>query len=1205
MNEVSAPLCPACGGAMKHRVARQGSRAGSAFWGCASYPKCRGTLNIEGADVPRSSGSHRRLVNVRMRSLHRDQSGSPSQTSMLQTVALPFTYLRALTSNGSIDDSVRSATSWRLDYPLPRTLVNERQRTIAAIAESILTRGTATVTFPDLEHFFDGGNAEPETVASAIIATSLDPTCPAPAPRHLFDSDEERLLAQALSSSASIRGRGWHVIPQVNLSSISSSFDERSEARCDLLLVNALSAAAFVVEVDGLQHQPDGDAQRDAALRKSGVETIRVSADRLRKDLAGFVDQVSRALSEIPQFTPVSPEAVRVVRWTRFSHQIALACVAALKTGWLSFSEPWQVGVSVPEHLASEDAADLAQLAVEQARELIHRLLRLYGESGLPEATVVSGEPDAPGAVHIGAGADVADSAAIRLAITDIAFPLSPRLPITASLPLRPQDPDENDVHWFLNYLFRKERFLEGQWTAIRRTLIGEDTLVLLPTGGGKSMVFQLSAFLLPGRCLIVEPIISLSEDQCDNLIRIGIDRCVPISSAVATHDKRAFIEEFEQGQYLFSYVTPQRFQIPAFREALQALTTSTPVSMIAVDEAHCVSEWGHGFMPAYLNLGRATRQFCSSNGLIPPVVGLTGTASRVVLKDVQRELGITSFDAIVTPKSFDREELRFQVIRCRSDEKRQRLRAALRSLPSEFGTTESTFFGKLGDRTHSGIVFCPHVRGEYGVQQISSFLSDELRIDALQYSGKSGDKVNQAEWSVHKRRVALQFKSNDTPLIVATKAFGMGIDKPNIRYTVHISLPESIEAFYQEAGRAGRDHVAARCTLIVSDDHHRRNERLLGPDTSLEEIREAVKERNPSPDDIDRALYFHANSFKGSDAEIRDVRRMIKALDGAATRTRRTVSWRPWLEDDEEGQSRSEKAIHRLLIIGFVSDYTLDHARGEYGVELSGASRSEMVEALARYVGTYQSRLGETYRQKAARQAESIEGDSEFVLSLARLLIAFVYERLELARRRSLLEMFNAATQAGDGEKLRGRILQYLQATEWDEKLEELREMPDGGTGSIASILDEVASPQDALALRGATARLLTSYPDVPGLLLVRAAAEILAPDQSYPVAEENLFAALRYATTTFELDPRTVAEGIAALVRHAAAKKPFDERVLSGALGSTFMNRNIARELTRALPLPLAALPAAWLRDDLLRRTVELNDLPNHRSQNGIDGP
>lgn len=301
--------------------------------------------------------------------------------------------------------------------------------------------------------------------------------------------------------------------------------------------------------------------------------------------------------------------------------------------------------------------------------------------------------------------------------------------------------------------------------------------MLLLPTGAGKSLVYQLASLLLPGRTVVIDPIISLMEDQIDNLAMIGIDRCIAITSQIAdSQDKLRALQLFGQGEYLFAYVAPERFQTIEFRESLRTLTVHTPIALIVVDEAHCVSEWGHDFRTAYLNIGRTSRAYCKSNKFVPPLLALTGTASRAVLKDIQRELQIEDFDAIITPKSFDRPELKFHVIYATSQEKNARLKGYLgQMLPSLFNTTISTLYQTRGKETYSGLIFCPHVSGEFGVERVSDEIRKDLSIPADIYSGREPKYWDPSQYWFHKRRVTKEFKRNKIPLLVCTKAFGMG----------------------------------------------------------------------------------------------------------------------------------------------------------------------------------------------------------------------------------------------------------------------------------------------------------------------------------------------------------------------------------------------------------------------------------------------
>jgi len=440
----------------------------------------------------------------------------------------------------------------------------------------------------------------------------------------------------------------------------------------------------------------------------------------------------------------------------------------------------------------------LVTLAVSELRELLARVARLHGRHLAGQTRVALIEPggsDGELDLLIGPGDGRADAVRTpaglpQFLISDVAFPGAIQAPLTATEPSYTKTPQREDALWFLRYLFRKQDFWEGQWETIERSLRGEDSVVLLPTGAGKSIAFQLAALLLPGRCIVVDPIVSLIEDQIDNLGCYGIDRAVGITSQLGTEDREQALRALQSGHYLFCYVAPERFQMVPFREALRALTTNTPVSLVAIDEAHCVSEWGHDFRTAYLNLGRIAREYCTSAAVTPPLVALTGTASKIVLKDVQRELGITTFDAIITPSTFDRPELRYTVLTAPSEEKARRVQGFLERLPTVFGVDRGRFFQPAGVRTYAGLIFCPHVNGPYGVVEQARMLTKSLGAKVDVYSGEPPHGVPEDVWQAQKRRITHDFKRNKTTLLVCTKAFGMGIDKPDIRHTVHQHPP-------------------------------------------------------------------------------------------------------------------------------------------------------------------------------------------------------------------------------------------------------------------------------------------------------------------------------------------------------------------------------------------------------------------------------
>lgn len=407
--------------------------------------------------------------------------------------------------------------------------------------------------------------------------------------------------------------------------------------------------------------------------------------------------------------------------------------------------------------------------------------------------------------------------------------------------------------------LFRKAGLREGQAAIMDRALQRRSIIGLLPTGGGKSLTYQLCALIQPGITVVIDPIKSLMQDQHDGLERNGIDASIFINSSLRTALEREWAAaQIRKGAVLFAFISPERFLIPRFREMLRAMRQEEGLafSYAVVDEAHCVSEWGHDFRTAYLKLGENARTHCHTwDGKPLPLFGLTATASFDVLSDVRRELDIPAED-VVSHLGTRRPELTYQVIRVTTDGAKARsareegdlignakARATLdllKKLPSVFGSHANdslwpdhvdgkTFYTRSDkDRFHHGIlVFCPHKseKSGLGVQFHAPKIS-EAGYDVGMFYGSGGPNDEESLSELAQQR----FLKNDLNVLVATKAFGMGIDKPNIRATIHLNYPASIESFVQEAGRAGRDRQRALCYVLYSDveDHDERTVRFF-----------------------------------------------------------------------------------------------------------------------------------------------------------------------------------------------------------------------------------------------------------------------------------------------------------------------------------------------------------------------------------------
>jgi ATP-dependent DNA helicase RecQ len=699
----------------------------------------------------------------------------------------------------------------------------------------------------------------------------------------------------------------------------------------------------------------------------------------------------------------------------------------------------------------------------------------------------------------------------------------------------------EEALTFLLRAVFAKESFREGQLDAVFEVIEGRDCAVLLPTGAGKSLIYQLAGLCLPGRTLIVDPLISLIEDQVEGLAAHGIDRVAMISGYQTQMGRREeILAEISSGEPLFVFVAPERLQQRKFRNALRTLAQVTPVNLAVVDEAHCVSEWGHDFRTAYLNLGRVLREVCrDADDEAPPVLALTGTASRAVLRDLLIELGIErdSERSVIRPSSFDRPELRYTITKAEPSEPEPALVGLLRGLPSRFGVPAADFFRPRRERTFSGLVFCPNVNGRRGIVEASDALRPVFSAPPPLFSGGVVPRgFDPAAWPEVKRRNARLFKENEFPLLVTTKAFGMGIDKPNIRYVVHYGMPSSIEGYYQEVGRAGRDRERAECVLVLVEYDEKRGRELLDDETDLETARTTHRGIGYSEsDDISGQLFFFLRSFRGVEAEAASVDALLEEI-GEIDR-RRTVEI-PMGESDDERQHR-ERALHRLLVLGVLRDYLVEWGSRAFVLELPGIDADGIVDRLLAYVGRSQPARVEVMAEAAA-PARALDAP-EAAEACSRLLIEFVYDTIQRSRRRSLREMWLAAREGYEDPNagFRQRILDYLAEGDISPTLERLVDEPHFSFADWQRELGRIGGSDEARELRGNAARLLASHPDHPGMLLARAFSELSDERGNANELASSLEASLRTARTRYGVAEAEVESLVGWLVEECGRRR------------------------------------------------------------------
>lgn len=862
-----------------------------------------------------------------------------------------------------------------------------------------------------------------------------------------------------------------YILPEALVSDMIPDCDQRfTEQRVDFFCPRA----NLVIEIDGSQHegrsQSHLDRRRDKYLEENGIKTVRVRTSDLSTEVA------ARELCERFDDGEELPEGVDedCLNAYEIAMRTQVALVTLVRQGMLSPDDPtWTIDFTCDE--PDIDVRTLATCAAEDVLDLFENVCILMARPFTrPEVFISAASPDVILDVSATKAWSETESAPGVVYARNDYFENVDYFEVAHAEPIEyetdnPERREQVDsaLEFFLGYLFGYDEFRPGQAGIIRRSLARIPTLGILPTGSGKSLCYQMACLLQPCISFVVCPIISLIQDQEVNAHKAGIDHVARIESQMDRDHKNVVLDDFGKGKHFFIWISPERFQTIDFRQRLTELSAHRHFGYAVIDEVHCLSEWGHDFRVSYLKLYGTIRKFCPE----AQVIALTATASRNVLEDLLGELEMTKAN-VQTSTSLDRPELRYHIVRVGEQERAERLDSILDEIDRHFQQTEgiSSIFEPRGSDSICGIIFSNLKSSSYRPSA-----SCDGVLARLKGRGIAADSYH-ADREEERTRIQEEFLDDKFTVMCATKAFGMGVNKRNIRYTIHNGLPWSIEAFYQEAGRAGRDpkHNESECYILYSDDSSPRDSAMLFEEaTTVEEIiglqPRLVGDLNTlfylwsgNHEDLDIERLAIVETFKvlrkyrGSDGHVIVGKNLVKdltwdAVNGRAKRRAKAEG----KTITAETRIGTQDALYKLAILGIVKDWTVDFNAETYDVEVReiGSDSEPFVKAsLESYIRRHSPNFSfddplPRHRKYANAYRRADKGKK--LVGLVDALLLWSSDNIVYSRRRAIGNMLDLCKSGWTERQVREYFNSYFRLdTESNDQLDAIvRDSSDIGT--------------------------------------------------------------------------------------------------------------------------------------------------------------
>ncbi|MBN2893042.1 MAG: RecQ family ATP-dependent DNA helicase [Bacteroidales bacterium] len=900
--------------------------------------------------------------------------------------------------------------------------------------------------------------------------------------------------------------------PETPINEITQKNDERfKHQQVDFYLPQAF----LVIEIDGQQHKKDdiyrlSDKERDEHLALHRVKTIRINTFDLEKNTTVFKERIEEINNRVSEYAKILdfykrslerdinslPERIlnqKLLPTAIIRFQILI--LELLESGKLKLDDKsWII------ELKENDIKGFADLAIQDLFIWLNHLLKLQKiDFKEPDYQIKQFSKEKNIKIDFSLLKRWTDENELyndiiycRTDYFDIYFDrvtkqterisnfhLSATNPVEYKLIRDGENNDLQHLVFFLENIFGYNSFNPGQYPIIENALARRDTIGLLPTGGGKSLTYQLACLLQPSISFVVCPIKSLMFDQKKDLEDAYFQNIETITSEVTGEAREQILDNFGNGKYFFVFISPERFQTQDFRDRLSAINVNYSFAYAVIDEVHCLSEWGHDFRTSYLNLSKTIRKYCGSFNFL----GLTATASVNVLKDIQIEFNIKQED-VKTLIDYTRPELEFIVIKDKGNKE-----GFLKQILTEKQEKED-IFQIHGEVTRCGLIFTPYVNGKYGCYPLANKLKTDLEIEVKSYSGtRPNDFPAHIDFDKYKITVQNDFKSNKFCLLTATKAFGMGINKRNIDYTFHYGIPSSMEALYQEAGRAGRNRQSSECYVLLSEEDEN-IEQLFSQNATYEEIKSITENIGWGGKDVIRQIFLYQQGLEPIDKELE----LIKDLHYKFSKpnSKKVVNGNVL----GTSKARVERAIYRLSNIGIIKDWTIENffGGGIFTVYYNDFTEKSIKKGLMNFITKYKDDDVESIKYKYSEIYNRI--DLNVFEKVALILLKWSYDKFAFNRRQSLENLYNKCVSYENTvkgkQKFKEELEAYFKFTQATYILQHIAENNDKDFEKWFEIFydknNDFINRDKLIELEGNLLRFLESYQNNTGLNLINA---------------------------------------------------------------------------------------------------------------------